>query len=213
MEMELALHEVFRNRKIQVEIIEISKRAVAYRGVLRFAMHELPLGKDPSMAVTWNGWFVEADGRKRPMWARVRLREKVAHAVAQKDIAAGEMLSAKNIRIEQRDSFPSPGDNAERNTDLFEKAARVPILAGELIRPERLTVIPTIRRGDIVTLEATSSQTRVAVQGKAESTAYRGQKVAIVTTLSKKVILAIAQEKGRATVIPGPGTRETGTTQ
>ena len=207
-EMELALHGVFRNRTIQIEIVEISKRAVASRGMLRFSIHELPLGKDPSMAVTWNGWFVEADGRKRQVWARVRLREKVAYAVAQQDIAAGEMLSAENIRIEQRDSFPSLDGNADWNTDLFRKAARVPILAGELILPGRLTAIPTIRRGDIVTLEAISSQTRVAVQGKAESTAHRGQKVAIRTTLSKKVIFAIAQEKGRATVDPGPGTQE-----
>ena len=207
-ETESALKGVFGNRKVQVEIVELSRRAVAFTGMIRFSMHELPLATDPAMPVTWNGWFVESDGRKRPVWARVRLREKVDRAVAQTDIAAGEALSKENTRMEQRESFPFPGAKPEPYAAMFDKAARGPILAGQLIRPERLKEIPAIRRGDTVTLEAISSQTRVAVEGKAQSTAYRGHKVAITTALSTKVILAIAQDKGRATVTTDVPNRE-----
>jgi flagella basal body P-ring formation protein FlgA len=205
-EVLLAMQREFPGRAVQIQVLEVSKSRVGVVGGVRFSIHELPLAGNPALAVTWNGWFVEPDGRKRPVWARVRLCERVAMMVAKKDIAAGEVLEDEHLAAVDQDRYPGPtrvGSAREVPTAVQGKAAKRPILAGSPVRPEMLEPVPSIRKGDVVTLEVLSSHTRLAVEGKAESTAMRGSKVAVSTPFSKRVVLAVAQEKGRATLITG----------
>jgi flagella basal body P-ring formation protein FlgA len=209
-----SIRGAFAGRDVEIEVLELSKRMVAAVGTLRFSLNELPLleqprkvSTNPGIAIGWNGWFIEPDGRKRPVWARVRLKEKSLRAVTQKDVAAGERLSPENIRQELRESFPWTAQPPPNIEDLYGRAPRVPLLAGELVHAARLVELPAIRKGDAVILEAVTPHTRLAVEGKAASTAYRGQTVSIVTALSKKAVQAVASGEGRAT-IAGDGSRE-----
>lgn len=187
---------VFARRDVQVEVIEVSQREVATIGTLRFSVHDLPLTGDPARAFTWNGWYVEPDGRKRPVWARVRLKETVIRAIALKDLAVGEVLTRENVRLEPREAFPAT--ETETPEAVWGQAPRSPVLEGAWIDPKRLAKVPAIRKGDTILLEAVTPQSRLTIPGTAESTAYTGQRLTVITSLSKKAVRATATGQGRA---------------
>ncbi len=191
-----AIRAAFPERQLEIDLIEISKRAVATLGSLHFSRSDLPQALSPATVFTWNGWYLEPDGRKRPIWVRVRLKEKALRVVAKKDLAIGEILTPDNVGLEERESFPTvePDDIHE----VWGKAPREPILAGTILPSKRLVRTPAIRKGDPVLLEAVTALTRLSIPGKAESTAFKGQRVMVTTALSKKAIQATATGNGRA---------------
>lgn len=199
-ETEDAIRSAFSDRSVEIDVLELSKRLVG-SGVLHFSAHQLPRALDPSAAVTWNGWFVEQDGKKRPVWARVRMREKRSILVAARDLLAGEILTLDNTTNEERFVFPEAQTiPAAAPIRLLGMVTRRPTPVHEVIARKNLTEIPAIRIGETVTVEVLARQTRLTVEGRAESNAYAGQRVSISTPFSKRIVHAVAKDKGRAVV-------------
>jgi len=184
-------------RQVSVELVEFSKHATG-SGKLHFPLVSLPnRTTGASESVIWRGWHVAEDRSRTAVWARVRLAERVPVHTATRDLAAGDSITPEDIerRIEHR----FPGLSSQREPEDFTGwTLRRPVRAGAVIGKADIEAPILVRRGDAIELLISGENLGMRVTAKAESTARAGQRVAVTTGLSKKVVQALVQEKGRA---------------
>ncbi len=184
-------------REVSVDLLDFSKH-VAGSGRLNFPIASLPSRAAGSDSVVWRGWHVAEDGSRIAVWARVRLSEAVQVLTATRELAAGATITFQDIdrKVEQR--FPNPGMPKGPPKALEGWVLRKAVRAGALIGNADIEAPILVRRGDAVDLLIAGENVGMRVTAKAESTARAGQRVAVTTALSKKVVQAQVQEKGRA---------------
>ena len=151
--------------------------------------------------VTWRGVLAGSSGRRYPVWARVRLSEERVVIEATEALAAGEPLEPARLRRATREEYPLWPVPLTRIEETHGHGARRPIPAGRAVLASDLAPLPAIRRGDMVTLEVISGNTRLQLEVKAEANAQTGQTVLLKNSLNGRRFPARVIAPGKAVAI------------
>jgi len=146
-------------------------------------------------ALYWNGYVEYAGGRKFVIWAKVRAHAVKTAVVAATDLAPGRAIEAAQLRIETRDDFLNTGW-AGSLEEAVGKWPRRPIRAGAVVATSWLTSPPEVASGDPVKVEVSSGGVHLELEARAESSAPRGGRVAVVDPVTQRRFFARVEGKG-----------------
>ncbi|QUD87821.1 flagellar basal body P-ring formation chaperone FlgA [Phenylobacterium montanum] len=119
-----------------------------------------------------------------------------------RNIAAGEIIQPTDLTYAKVPSFSAPGDMPRDADALIGKAARRPLRAGSAAAMHDAAAAEVIKRDDVVQVSYQADGISLILTGKAMAAAHAGEPVAVMNTVSKKVLQAIAIGPDQAVVGP-----------
>ena len=150
----------------QIEIVEFSRRAVP-PGQLVFPREGLTPPPSERETAVWNG-YVSFDGGRFSVWARVRIRVKVARVIAVSDLKPGEPVDAAQVRLDQSEAFPWRRASAT----LEGVVGRIPrhlVPAGAEVTADAIQPPFDVTRGDKVAVEVRGAASLLKLGARAEA--------------------------------------------
>jgi flagella basal body P-ring formation protein FlgA len=178
----------------RVEILELSRYPVP-RGEIQFTGSALPALAAPS--VLWRGFVRYAGDHRFAMWARVKVLVRSNRIVAVENLPAGRRIEARQLRLEEYETFPSSQPGARSLDQVVGRAPRHAITAGTAIAPNLLDAPREVERGDVVEVEVVSGAARLKFEGLAESAGRRGDSIPIRNVTAGKTFSARVADKDR----------------
>jgi flagella basal body P-ring formation protein FlgA len=183
--------------------LEQWSRYPAPRGSIEFPRAGIADSRGP--AVLWHGYVKYGTSRRFAIWARVRLSVPVARLVASENLPAGKIIRPDQLRAEIVACFPFDPRPAG---SMEEAAGRVPrrsIPAGAAVWPGNLDAPLAIHAGDTVSVEVSSGQAQLAVEGRAAASGRLGDIIPVRNPASGKTFRARVMGPGKtAIVVPPP---------
>ncbi len=192
-----AMRDALGPGDFQLQIVELSKYPAPV-GRLVFPREMLGPQSPQSIAV-WNG-YVEYDGGRFPVWARVHLTSHQRTVTAVRDLRPGHRIAESDVRIEETDG------NLPRTpplTSLDAVVGRNPrhfITAGTVVGAPDLAESAEVEAGDVVIVEVQSGPTVLSFEAKAESAGRRGDTISLRNSSSGKLFRACVTARDRALV-------------
>jgi flagella basal body P-ring formation protein FlgA len=193
--------------------IEVAETSLAKVPLGRVEFPREMLGRPASSAqrdpVLWHGEVVYGDDHRFSIWAKVRINVPCRRAVAVEPLKAGQPIEPRQLRTEEGQCFPLPGNAAPIAPESL--AGMLPahaIAAGAEVRPEFVAPPNQVNRGDSVHVEVRSGAARLAFMAKAESGGREGDMIAVRNPSSNKVFRARIKGKDQVVVqteFAGPG--------
>lgn len=177
----------------RIEILEFSKQPVP-PGELSFPVSGLrtdPAGHAP---LFWHGIVAAAGHDDFPVWAKVRVQVSGKRVTAIAALAQGRPIESSQLREEPYEGPPGWPDLSQ----IVGGVPRRPIPAGTPIELRWLDPPADVVRGELVRLEIRSGRTRVLLDGRAVSSAKRGDFVGVRNPANGKILEAIVADRGRA---------------
>jgi flagella basal body P-ring formation protein FlgA len=138
--------------------------------------------------------------RRFAIWARVHVSVHATRLVARENLPAGNIIRPDQLRIETEERFPFGPRPA---ASLEEAEGRVPrrsIPAGEPVWPTNLEAPLEIHAGDVVSVEVSSGQAQVAVDGRAAGSGHRGDVISVQNPANGKTFRARVEGPGKASI-------------
>jgi flagella basal body P-ring formation protein FlgA len=181
----------------QIRIVELSKYPAPV-GRLVFP-REMLGAQSPQGIAVWNG-YVEYDGGRFSVWARVHLTVHQRKVTAVRDLRPGHRIGEGDVHIEETDG------NLPRTpslTSLDAAVGRNPrhlITAGSVLATSDLAESSDVEAGDTVVVEVQSGPTVLSFEAKAESAGRRGDMISLRNSSSGKVFRARVTARNRALV-------------
>jgi flagella basal body P-ring formation protein FlgA len=194
------------NPAARIELVEFS-RFGAPRGEIEFPPAGLrrPPARDPGAAVLWQG-FVRYDVRRRvPLWAKVKIAVNSTRIVAERDLRAGTLIEAGQVRLETSEGFPAGEPMATSIEEVVGRLVRTAVAAGSPIALTLLQQAKAVERGEPVRVEASSGSARVGMVGRALTSGSVGDTVVVRNLKSGKSFPARVDRKGGVVVRPDNG--------
>ena len=185
----------------RIELVEYT-RFSAPRGEIEFPPSGLrrPPARDPGAAVLWQG-FVRYDGRRRfPLWAKVKITVNSTRVVADRDIRAGTVIEAGQVRMETSEGFPASEPIATLIEEVVGRVVRRAVLAGSPIALKLVQQAKAVERGEPVRVEASSGSATVGMVGRAVTSGSIGDTVVVRNLNSGKSFAARVDRKGAVVV-------------
>lgn len=108
--------------------------------------------------------------------------------VASHFLTRGTILGAGDLQIERRELSALPGGYETAPERLLGKQLRQALVAGAVIPPQAVKVVPTIRQGETVTIIVRQGGMEVSSSGVALSDANLGERLQVRNEASKRVI-------------------------
>jgi flagella basal body P-ring formation protein FlgA len=189
------------NPAARIELVEFTLFG-APRGEIEFPPAGLrrPPARDPGAAVLWHG-FVRYDGRRRfPLWAKVRITENSTKVVANRDLRAGTLIEAGQVRLETSEGFPASEPIATSIEQVVGRIVRRAVAAGSPVALKLLQEAKAVERGEPVRVEASSGSARVGMVGRAVTSGSVGDTVVVRNLNSGKSFPARVDRKGAVVV-------------
>ncbi len=189
------------NPAARIELVEFTLFG-APRGEIEFPMAGLrrPPARDPGAAVLWQG-FVRYDGRRRfPLWAKVKITVNSTRVVADRDIRAGTLIEAGQVRMETDEGFPASEPIATSIKEVVGRQVRRAVVAGSPIALKLLQQAKAVERGEPVRVEASSGGATVGMVGRAVTSGSVGDTVLVRNLSSGKNFRARVDRKGAVVV-------------
>ncbi len=185
----------------RIEIVEISARP-APRGKIVFRREDLvpPALPGSHAAALWRGNVVYGADRRFAIWARVLLSARLPRIVAAVPIKQGETVAAAQLRVDQVEAFPGPGDTARALDQVIGRVALRSIPADSEIRLNQLELPRDISRGDTVQVEVRSGPAHLVFTARALSGGRAGEVISLRNPRSNKLFQARILAKGKALV-------------
>lgn len=200
-----ALEESLKPWQARLELIEWSRHPVP-TGALEFPLAGLarPPVAEPGATVLWKGWVRYDNGRRYPVWARVRILAKSRRVVAAEALKAGEVIRPERVRVEEHEGFFGGGDDFASVEEVSGRRLTRSVRPGAPLRRDMVAEAPEVARGDVVRVEAAAGPARVVLEGRAESDGRRGDVVAVRNLVTGKRFRARVEGRGqvRAPVAP-----------
>ncbi len=157
----------------------------------------------PQGETHWRGYV---DGPARvPIWAKARIETKREVLVAADDLPAQVAIGPQQVRAVTRTlgiRAPSSGLTA---TEVIGLAPLRSLAAGTVLTRNLLTRLPEVRAGETVLIESESGAVRLQVEGRADSSGRRGERIVVRNLVSGARFAAIVTGPHRATAA-GPVT-------
>lgn len=176
-----------------IEILALSNYP-APQGELVFP-HDWLLPPSAGDTAVWNG-YVNYDGGRFPVWAKVRLTIPVSRVVCLVDLRPGHIIDASEVRVEQASEFPRRLQPLSTIEAAVGQTARRMLPAGSALTAAMLQAPRDVERGDTVIVEVQSGKALVKSEGKAESAGSRGDMVAVRNATSGTLFHAQVAGKG-----------------
>ena len=152
----------------------------------------------PEAPVLWRGYWKTSDGRRMPIWARVRalcLRPVVRLRV---DVPAGAPLASSWLeQVSVLDSALRT-DPDESITDFEGKVLRHLAKAGSVISTREVTDPPIVRRNMVIPVVVISGSLHLRLNARAEADGRVGEPIRLVTPGGHRQFLAHIQPDGSA---------------
>ncbi len=188
---------------VTVEVLDFSARDVG-EGELRFPPQAPSRTDDPRTPVVWRGWHKSRSGQRLPIWAKVRLSERVTVPFAARDLAVGETIDSGAVVFRESVRFPSPSRSPA--AEVIGKVPKRWIHAGETVLSKDLAPAAAVRRGDAVDVQVVGGSGSVFLRlaGRAETSGSAGQRIAVSSAFSKRMFQAVVKEKGHVLVTFDP---------
>lgn len=131
-------------------------------------------GTAPGQLLLWRGRIV-AGAQSASVWARVRLRYRVAVAVARRDLRAGEPLNGDTVQIESREVFPFPASPYLRSIPEAGRVIRRRVRQGQALCEGAVAATgATLRGGQPVEAIVESGAVRLKTRAVLEAGAQPG---------------------------------------
>lgn len=171
----------------EIEIIEYSKFFVP-PGRIVFPLESLPTRPTDHVAI-WNG-YVDANGRRFPIWARARITVPQSRVVAAVALHAGQVIKSGDLREEEARDFPTKTEPLKSSADCVGHLARrfipagTPITAGDLMEPN------DVERGDTVSVVVKSGGALLTLPAEADMSGRAGQVIPFRNASTGKVFRA-----------------------
>lgn len=195
-----AIGKALAGRNAQVELIDQSQVA-APAGELVFPLSGLSgVSED---AVTWRGYVRYAGERRFMIWARVRVRVKENHVVANELLKPDQEVTPDQVRLAPYDG-PLLRDNVLTTlAGAIGLVPRRPLPPGIPLTENDLERPRDVERGDTLMVIAEEGRARIVAQGTAEEGGRRGAVITVRNNASGKKFRARVEEKDKVLVIPG----------
>jgi flagella basal body P-ring formation protein FlgA len=130
-------------------------------------------------------------GKERKTFAQITLVSRTLIAVAVRPLSAGDVLSASDVRFEE-----VLGDSAADNfASLLGCAVVRPISAGAQVRAEDVAQPAPLPRGTVLSIIAKSGGIEIAVQGKLERPARRGEVAVARADSSHRLVRGVLRDE------------------
>jgi flagella basal body P-ring formation protein FlgA len=181
----------------KIEILEVSKQAVPEGEII---FHRAGLRNNSASGVVWFGVVRYAPNRDFTIWARLTVAVHSTRVVAATDLETGKPIEASQLRIEERDEFPSTQPVVESLAQAVGRCPRTMIRAGSQIRRDMLDTLKDVRNGDVVEVDVQSGHTHLMFEARAEGSGAVGEKISVVNPSSTKRFLAKIEAKGKVSL-------------
>jgi flagella basal body P-ring formation protein FlgA len=194
-EIEGAVHRAFPDRKIDVDILQSSELPVP-AGAVEFEASQLPVPNGAD-SVLWRGIHRDLEGRTRPFWARMSLKERVCRFVANEALNAAQPLSPDLLRREELWEFPSlqPPVGCDVD-DLSKLITRRALGTGTVLRMSDVVRAPDVKQGEAIKVVLDTGKAQLSINGRAEAFGRIGERVAFTTSLSRRRYVGVVVGKG-----------------
>jgi flagella basal body P-ring formation protein FlgA len=176
----------------RVEIVDLSQ-SPAPEGTLVFP--RAGLSDQQGDTAVWKG-YVEYDGGRFPLSARVRVASQRPRVVATVNLTPGVPIRPGDVRVDDKFEFPS---RAALLSSVEEALGTIPrrfIPAGQRIAASAVKTPPDVSKGETVVVEVHSGAARLKLEATAELTGSRGEFVSVRNASSGKVFRARVEGKG-----------------
>ena len=147
----------------------------------------------------WNG-YVQYDGGRFTVWARVRITVHTKRVIATADLRPGHVIDANDVRVEEVDAFPYRSAMPDSLDAVMGHTVRrllpggKPVMAGALGDPNDVEI------GDSVTVEVHSGAAMLRLEALAESSGRQGDTVSLRNSDGGKTFRAKVKGKDQAVV-------------
>lgn len=145
---------------------------------------------------------IHVDGKSvKQIVIQARIRVFRQAIVAINAIPNGQMISANDLELRRIDISTAKGKSFSKLQDLSQMAAKTYIQAGQVITTSHVIPPILVKRGNVVSLEATSRGFQIRTTGIAQQDGRRGELIRVKNTSSKKIIDAKVTGSGRVEVL------------
>jgi flagella basal body P-ring formation protein FlgA len=182
----------------RVEIVSLTKFP-APKGKLVFPKEWLASPPAPEAPSSWAG-YVDYDGGRFTVAARVRVATRVQRVVATADLAAGHALTEADVRVETTESFPKGAAAPDRVEAVVGRVLRRRIPAGSAIPENALEAAHDVDRGQRAAVEVRGNGALLKLEAEAETSGRVGDNVRMRNLSSGKVFQARIESKGKVVV-------------
>ncbi|WP_341917892.1 flagellar basal body P-ring formation chaperone FlgA [Hydrocarboniphaga effusa] len=122
------------------------------------------------------------------LYVPVRVSQPQNVLVARRNLPAGSMLVAADLRNERRDTATLPQGYVDEQTAVAGLVLSRPLAAGAVLTPGALAKATVIKRGEAVTLVGRSGSFEIRAQGKAMADAAPGDRLAVENMSSRRLV-------------------------
>lgn len=129
------------------------------------------------------------------LYVPVRIVGTSPVTIAAHAIVAGEVLTANDVRSEQRDISQLPAGYMDDPAVAVGLTASRPISSGAVITNQLLLGAKAVQRGQTVTLQADAGGVSISMEGRALSDAMVNQRVKVENLSSGKIVEGIARSQ------------------
>jgi flagella basal body P-ring formation protein FlgA len=189
-----AMRQALGNPEARIEVVEMSKFPVP-PGEIQFTRSTLPPAAEGP--VIWRGFVRYSGDRRFAIWARVRILVRSQKIIATENLAVGSRIDAKQVRVEERDVFPSAEAGIPAVDGIVGKSPRRPISAGSAITSTLLEEPKDVERGQMVEVEVRSGAARLKLEGRAQSAGRTGDAIRVRNLSTGKSFSAHVSAKGQ----------------
>ncbi|HKW98411.1 MAG TPA: flagellar basal body P-ring formation chaperone FlgA [Bryobacteraceae bacterium] len=179
-----------------IEILDLSRFPVP-RGEIEFERSALPAAASSDGLAVWRGAVHYAGNHRFAIWARVKVRIPSKRIVAVEDLRSGKPVTAAQVKLQDCEFYPSPKLEQPSLDQVIGRVPRSPIAAGAVVDPALFDAPKEVANGDIVSVEVQSGATKLALEGRAQSSGSRGQIIPIRNLATGKSFSARVVDRGR----------------
>ena len=194
-----ALRASVGNPNARLELREFSRQP-APPGELEFPRGGLmvPARWQPGEPLIWKGRVKYAERRSFSIWARVVVGVTGKRAVARRDLAAGKVITADDVTLENRERLPFSAPDFDKLDQVVGRIPRRYIEAGKTIPAALLGEPRMVEKGDRVAVEARSGAMKLTMEAVSETGGRAGERVMLRNPSSGKRFPARVEGKGKA---------------
>ncbi len=157
-----------------------------------------PSPMHPDTAVLWRGYWQTSDGRRIPVWARVRALCPRPIVRLRADVPGGTVLASSLLeQVSVLDSAlrtDSPESLAQYEGKVLKHLAK----AGSVLSLKQITDPPLVRRNMMVGLEVISGSLHLRLKARAEADGRAGESIRFVIPDGHRQFLATILPDGSA---------------
>jgi flagella basal body P-ring formation protein FlgA len=200
-EIEAAVLAAFGESKpqLRLEVLTHTREVLAAgNAVFPLPAFFRPMLLRPDTAVLWRGYWRTLDGRRLPIWARIRAVYPRSIVRLRADVTGGSALDPSLIeQVSVLDSALRT-DPPELLEQYEGKVLRHFAKAGTVISRKDVEDPPLVRRNTMVRLEVISGNLRLRLKARAEADGRVGDSIRLVIPAGRRQFLATLQPDGSA---------------